>query len=75
MMPFHKKIKCQFCPNEFHVVGTTDESVTMSTREDGAIATNVFVGYLQTTEGPKEDIKFDAYCPECNSKNESNVLR
>lgn len=75
MMPFSKELKCDYCPNVFIVVGSDDETVTMSTSADGAVAENVIVGSFMSTEGPKQDIRFEAKCPKCNNKNSSHVTR
>ncbi|WP_342442883.1 hypothetical protein MHB65_06995 [Lysinibacillus sp. FSL K6-0075] len=75
MMPFSKNLKCEYCSNEFLVVGSDDPTVSMSTSADGAVAENVIVGSFMSTEGPKQDIRFDAICPECKNKNSSHVSR
>lgn len=75
MIPFSKNIKCDFCSNVFLVVGSDDETITMSTSTDGAVAENIIKGSFISTEGVKQEIRFDAECPKCKHKNSLYLTR
>jgi len=71
---FHKEITCSICKNEIIAVGNVIGE-PMTTGPDNVLAENVVVGSLLTTEGSKEDIRFDVKCPNCKNKSNEYILR
>lgn len=71
---FHKEVTCAICKHEFVAVGNVIGE-PMTTGPDNVLAENVVVGSVLTTEGNKEDIKFDVRCPNCTNVSNEFVLR